>query len=185
MRYALSHPNVEHVTAIGRKNLNVLHSKLTEVLHLDFSDCSALAETLSGQDAVIFCLGTYTGAVSDEELRKITLDYTVEFARVLYVSSPKATFTFLSGNGADRTGRSRLAFARYKGRAAVTIEVIPNREEFFAIGNAVIDRQSLPPRGPPRWMSRINAHRVGNRLIQADQRDRRYNTPSCISPNSR
>jgi uncharacterized protein YbjT (DUF2867 family) len=72
---------------------------------------------LSGQDAAVFCLGTYTGSVSDADLRKITVDYTVEFARVLHRSSPGAAFSFLSGNGADPTGKSRLAFARYKGEA--------------------------------------------------------------------
>jgi len=62
-------------------------------------------------------LGAYTGAVPDAELRKITVDYTVEFARVLRGSSPDAAFSFLSGSGADPTGRSRLPFARYKGEA--------------------------------------------------------------------
>jgi uncharacterized protein YbjT (DUF2867 family) len=61
--------------------------------------------------------GTYTGSVSDAELRAITADYTIEFARVLHNSSPNAAFSFLSGNGADLTGRSRLVFARYKGQA--------------------------------------------------------------------
>jgi uncharacterized protein YbjT (DUF2867 family) len=45
------------------------------------------------------------------------VDYTVEFARVLHDSSPDAAFSFLSGSGADPTGRSRMAFARYKGEA--------------------------------------------------------------------
>jgi uncharacterized protein YbjT (DUF2867 family) len=45
------------------------------------------------------------------------VDYTVEFSRVLRGSSSDAAFSFLSGNGADPTGRSRLAFARYKGEA--------------------------------------------------------------------
>jgi uncharacterized protein YbjT (DUF2867 family) len=72
---------------------------------------------LTGQDAAVFCLGAYTGAVSDQEFHKITVDYTVEFARVLRASSPSAAFSFLSGNGADQTGKSRLAFARYKGEA--------------------------------------------------------------------
>ena len=53
----------------------------------------------------------------DAELRKITVDYTIEFARVLRNSSPDAAFSFLSGSGADPTGRSRMAFARYKGEA--------------------------------------------------------------------
>src|ERR1700690_1249412 len=117
LRYALQNPNVERVTSIGRRNIGISHPKLTEVMHPDFTDCSALAETLSRQDAALFCLGTYTGAVPDAELRKITLDYTIEFARVLHAASPDAEFTFLSGNGADPTGRSRLAFARYKGAA--------------------------------------------------------------------
>ena len=117
LRYALGHPAVERVTAIGRKRLGMSHPKLTEVLHQDFADCSALKGALSGQDAAVFCLGANTGAVPDAELRKITVDYTIEFARVLHGSSPDAAFSFLSGNGADPTGRSRLPFARYKGEA--------------------------------------------------------------------
>src|SRR6266576_1371610 len=117
LRDALDHPAVGRVTAIGRRNLGISHPKLKEVLHKDFGDCSALAEALSEQDAAIFCLGTYTGAVSDTELRKTTVDYTIEFARVLHGSSPNAVFSLLSGSGADQTGRSRMAFARYKGEA--------------------------------------------------------------------
>ena len=117
LRYALENATVGSVTTIGRKTLGISHPKLTDVLHRDFADCSSLAETLSGQDAAVFCLGAYTGAVSDAELRTITVDYTVEFARVLHGRSPDAAFSFLSGNGADSTGRSRMPFARYKGEA--------------------------------------------------------------------
>ena len=117
LRYALDHPVVERVTAIGRRKLGISHPKLMGVVHRDFADCSALAEALSGQNAAVFCLGAYTGAVPDAELRKITVDYTIEFARVLRGSSPDAAFSFLSGSGADPTGRSRIPFARYKGEA--------------------------------------------------------------------
>jgi uncharacterized protein YbjT (DUF2867 family) len=117
LRYALGHAGVGHVLAIGRKALGISHPKLDEVLHRDFADCSVLAEVLTGQNAVVFCLGAYTGAVSDSELRKITVDYTVEFVRILRRSSPDVAFSFLSGSGADPTGRSRMAFARYKGEA--------------------------------------------------------------------
>jgi uncharacterized protein YbjT (DUF2867 family) len=116
-RYALDNPAVGRVTVISRRKIGISHPKLEQVVHLDFADCSALADTLRGQDAAVFCLGTYTGSVSDLELRKITADYTIEFARVLHGSSPGAAFSFLSGNGADPTGRSRMAFARYKGEA--------------------------------------------------------------------
>jgi uncharacterized protein YbjT (DUF2867 family) len=117
LRYALEHPAVGRATAIGRRTLGISHTKLKEVLHRDFADCSALAEALTGQDAAVFCLGAYTGAVPDAELRTITVDYTIEFARVLRASSPDAAFSFLSGSGADPSGRSRMPYARYKGEA--------------------------------------------------------------------
>jgi uncharacterized protein YbjT (DUF2867 family) len=117
LRYALDHAAVGSVTSVGRRKVGIPHPKLKELLHKNFADCSALADALSGQDAALYCLGTYTGSVSDAELRAITTDYTIEFARVLRSSSPNAAFSFLSGNGADPTGRSRLAFARYKGQA--------------------------------------------------------------------
>jgi uncharacterized protein YbjT (DUF2867 family) len=117
LRYALEDPAVGGVTVIGRRNLGMSHPKLREVLHRDFRDCSTLAEPLSGQDAAVFCLGAYTGAVPDAQLRTITVDYTIEFARVLRGASPGAIFSFLSGSGADPSGRSRIPFARYKGAA--------------------------------------------------------------------
>ena len=117
LRYALEHPAVGRVTTIGRRKLGISHPKLKDLLHQDFADCSALVEVLSDQHAAIFCLGAYTGTVSDTELRTITVDYTIEFTRVLHRSSPDAAFAFLSGSGADPTGRSRMSFARYKGEA--------------------------------------------------------------------
>jgi uncharacterized protein YbjT (DUF2867 family) len=117
LHYALENPAVGSLTSIGRRKLGISDSKLREVVHSDFADSTALTDALSGQDAAVFCLGAYTGAVSDEGLRKITVDYAVEFARVLHISSPDAAFSFLSGAGADQTGRSRVPFARYKGQA--------------------------------------------------------------------
>ena len=117
LRSALESSAVKSVTSIGRKKVGISHPKLKEVVHQNFADCSALTDVLSGQDAAVYCLGAYTGSVSDAEFHAITADYTIEFARVLHKSSPNAAFSFLSGNGADQTGRSRIAFARYKGEA--------------------------------------------------------------------
>src|SRR5580700_10674130 len=115
LRYALEDSAVGTVASIGRRKIGISHPKLKEVLHPDFADCSALEEALSAHDAAIFCLGAYTG------LRTITVDYTVELARVLHASSPGAALSFLSGKGADPTGRSRMSFARYKGEAENTL----------------------------------------------------------------
>src|SRR6185295_2865752 len=65
LRYALDHPAIECVTAIGRRKLGVSHPKLAEVLHQDFSNCTSLAQAASCQGGCIFCLGAYTGTVSN------------------------------------------------------------------------------------------------------------------------
>ena len=95
LRYALEHSNVERVTSVGRRKLSISHPKLTEVLRPDFADCSALAGALRGQDAAIFCLSVYTGAVTDAELRTITVDYTVEFAQVSSREQPRCGILIL------------------------------------------------------------------------------------------
>ena len=39
LNYALQSPAVESVTSIGRRNLGIVHPKLSEVVHADFSSC--------------------------------------------------------------------------------------------------------------------------------------------------
>ena len=172
LRYALDDPAVAEVTAVGRTPTGITHPKLKEALHHDFADCSALAGALAGQNAAVFCLGTYTGAVSGAELRKITVDYTVEFARVFRANSPRATFVFLSGSGADPTGRSRMAFARYKGEAETALSAA-------GFGRVYIFRPAyiypVQPRREPNFSYRLlraiyPAFRVllPNQVIRAD-----------------
>jgi len=129
LRYALEHPAVGRVTTIGRKMVGISHPKLKEVLHQDFADCSALAQVLTDQQAAIFCLGAYTGAVPDTELRTITVDYTIEFARVLHGSSPDAVFAFLSGKwrGPDGTKSDVLRTLQGRGRERAAREGICQR----------------------------------------------------------
>lgn len=117
LRQALERPEVTQVTTIGRRPTGVTSSKLTEVVHEDFTDLGGVSNALESCDAALFCLGVYTGNVPDEMFRTITVDYTVTFAQTLRQQSPQAAFCLLSGQGADPTERSRMAFARYKGAA--------------------------------------------------------------------
>jgi uncharacterized protein YbjT (DUF2867 family) len=117
LRYALDHAAVAEVTSVGRRPGGVAHPKLTEVTHDDFTRFDAVGPALEGQDAAIWCLGVYTGAVPDDEFRRITTDFTVAFAEAFEAACPDAAVCFLSGQGADPTGRSRIPFARYKGIA--------------------------------------------------------------------
>ncbi len=172
LRYLLGDPTVGGVTAIGRRAVGLSHPKLSEVVHADFADCSALAEVLTGQDAAVFCLGTYTGAVSDADLRKITVDYTSEFARVFRAGSPGAALSFLSGNGADPAGKSRLPYARYKGEAENAI-LAAGFPHVYVLRPAYI--YPVEPRKEPnfsyrllRWSYPVFQVLFPNQVIRAD-----------------
>jgi uncharacterized protein YbjT (DUF2867 family) len=117
-------------------------------------------------------LGTYTGAVPDAELRTITVDYTIEFARALRGSSPEAAFSFLSGAGADPTGRSRMSFARYKGKAEKAL-LAAGFAHVYLFRPAYI--YPVEPRSEPNFSYRLlraiyPAFRIlfPNQVIQAD-----------------
>lgn len=117
LEQALAYPDVGRVITVGRRATGVAHPDLTEIVHDDFADCTELVPRLEGVDAAFFCLGAYTGAVPDDVFRRITVDYTLAFARALSEANPTAAFCLLSGAGADPSGTSRMAFARYKGEA--------------------------------------------------------------------
>ncbi|WP_162128134.1 NAD(P)H-binding protein [Flavobacterium phycosphaerae] len=108
---------VTQVTSIVRKPTQVSHTKLKEIVHTDFLDFSAIEEEFKHQDVCFYCIGVYTGQVSRTEFAKITIDYTRAFAEMLRKHNEKTTFCFLSGQGADRTEKSRVLFAKDKGIA--------------------------------------------------------------------
>ncbi len=118
---SIASEEVGRVTTIGRRAPAVSHRKLNNVVHTDFLDLSAIENELRGVDVALFCLGAYSGAVPEKEFREVTLDYPAVFAKALKAQSPGATFCLLSGGGADPSGHSRMAFARYKGAAETAV----------------------------------------------------------------
>lgn len=113
----LKSEEVSAVVSFTRRASGVEHPKLQEVILADFTNYSGHTALFTGVDAAYFCIGAYTGTVSDEVFKVITVDYAVAFAEALKVNSPTATYCLLSGQGADRKEKSRVSFARYKGMA--------------------------------------------------------------------
>jgi len=117
LQECLNSPEIGKVISIGRRASGLRHEKLTEVIHTNFLDYSTIEEHFENIDIAYFCIGVYTGAVSRDEFRTITIDYTKSFANMLKSKSPGATFCFLSGAGADQKEKSRMMFAKDKGIA--------------------------------------------------------------------
>lgn len=117
LRQCLESAEVKKVTVIVRRTLGLQHPKLTELIHNNFLDYSAIQENLKNQQVCFFCIGVYTGQVPKDEFIKITVDYTLAFAKALREQNGQTSFCLLSGDGADSSEKSPILFAKYKGIA--------------------------------------------------------------------
>ena len=153
LRECLNSSNISKVISIVRRSSGISHAKLEEVIHADFMNYQGAEHYFENIDAAYFCIGAYTGAVPDDKFKQITVDFTTVFADALKQKSPNATFCLLSGQGADQTEKSRVAFAKYKGMA----ENYLIKQDF---GNLYIFRPAyiypVEPRQEPNLMYRIS-----------------------------
>ena len=117
LKHCIDSDEITKVVTIGRRSTQLSSSKLEELVIHDFMDYSDIEDHFEAIDIAYFCLGEYTGAVPDDEFKKITVDFVRAFADVLKKRSPDAKFILLSGSGADQTEKSRMSFAKYKGMA--------------------------------------------------------------------
>ena len=152
LEHCLQDKHVNSVTSLVRKTSGLQHPKLREVIVNDFSRYDPDAAFLENQDVAFFCIGVYTGAVSRDQFRKITVDYPVRFAKALHRKSPGATFCLLSGSGADRSEKSRLMFAKDKGAAENQLAAI-SFKSFHSFRPAYI--YPVKPRREPNFSYRL------------------------------
>lgn len=124
LTHCLHSDKITEVISLVRKPSDQKHNKLTEIRISNFEDYSALENYFKDMHVAFFCLGVYTGQVSDDLLKRVTVNYAVEFARTLEKNSPQATICLLSGAGADRTEKSKTPFALYKGMAENQIAIL-------------------------------------------------------------
>ena len=131
----LKSETVEKVLVVGRRSCGVSHPKLTEIIHKDFFDLTAIEKQLEGWNACFFCLGISSIGVSDEEYKKMTYDLTMNFAETISRENPQMTFCYVSGSGTDSTEKGRLNWARVKGKTENDLMKLPFKRAFaFRIG---------------------------------------------------
>ncbi|WP_299363187.1 NAD(P)H-binding protein [Winogradskyella sp.] len=151
LEQCLSSSEVVEVISLVRKPSLKTHPKLKEEVVSDFTSYQQMTHHFEAIDAAFFCIGVYTGEVPDAKFKEITVDYAVNFAKVLKRKSPNAIMCLLSGAGADRTEKSRTSFAKYKGMAENAISRL--ELEFYAFRPAYI--YPVTPRKEPNVMYKI------------------------------
>lgn len=127
LRECLLDPRVAEVRSVLRHPTGQQHPKLVEIPHGDFFDYTGLEDRLSGLDACFFCLGVTSAGLDEAAYSRVTHDLTLAAATFLARHNPGLTFCYISGAGADSTGRGRIMWARVKGRTENALLKVPFR----------------------------------------------------------
>ena len=126
----LNHPEIESVLVINRKPCGILHPRLKEILHQDFSDLSPLREQLREYDACFFCAGVSSLGMKEPEYTRITYTLTMAFASTLAELNPGMTFCYVSGAATDSTEKGKLMWARVKGKTENDLTKLPFKQVY-------------------------------------------------------
>jgi hypothetical protein len=141
----LEHPDVKSVLVIGRRSCEMEHQKLREIIHTDFLDYSSIQEELSGYNACFFCLGISAAGMKEQTYHTITHDYAVKAADVLSRQNPDMIFCFVSGAGTDETQKSRMMWARVKGKTENSLKVYPFKALYLFRPAMIMPRKGVKP----------------------------------------
>lgn len=115
LQYCLLSKDVASIVALVRKPTPIKHEKYKELIVEDFLNYDKFINEFKDTDIVFYCLGAYTGSLPAEAFRQVNVDFPLALAKSIQKTSPEATFCLLSGQGADRTEKSKMQFARDKG----------------------------------------------------------------------
>ncbi|KIK49518.1 hypothetical protein CY34DRAFT_796946 [Suillus luteus UH-Slu-Lm8-n1] len=136
-RQAVSDAAITKITVLSRRVLpswmDIPKNDKTEVIILnDFLNYpSDLPARLVGHDACVWALGKSSVGLSDDEYTRITYDYTMHFVNSLQEAGMKDKtgepfrFVFISGEGADPSGKSNIKFAKIKGMTEKALFDLP------------------------------------------------------------
>ncbi|MGL1885609.1 MAG: NAD-dependent epimerase/dehydratase family protein [Reichenbachiella sp.] len=138
----LDHQHIDEVISLGRSTSKLEEPNLTEIIHKDFSDYSAIKDKLKDIDAAYLCMGISAAGLSEEKYTEITYKYTLALAKALLEINPDMTVTYVSGGGTDTTEKGRTMWARVKGKTENDLLNLGFKQAFMFRPNAI-----LPLRG--------------------------------------
>ena len=154
----LQNNKVSEVLIINRRHYEISHPKLKELLVPDFLRLEEFAGSIGGYDACFFCAGISSVAMKEEKYRRITYDTTLGFAKTLLKYNKDMVFTYVSGAQTDSLEKSRMMWARVKGKTENDLQKLPFKKEYnFRPG------VMLPFEGQKNWNSlyRLLAKLIG------------------------
>ncbi|SIQ63890.1 NAD-dependent epimerase/dehydratase family protein [Maribacter ulvicola] len=112
----LVNDKIAEILVINRRPVGIMHPKLKEIIHLDFSDFSSLENELPQYDACFHCMGVSSVGKNEAEFTKYTYDVTKSLVDTCYAANPDMVFNYVSGAGTDASAKGKIMWARVKGK---------------------------------------------------------------------
>jgi uncharacterized protein YbjT (DUF2867 family) len=126
----LQNQKVAEVLIVSRRHYEMQHPKLTELIVPDFFKMDHFADNIKGYDACFFCAGVSSVGKKEEQFTQLTYDTTLGFARSVLAVNPNMVFTYVSGAKTDSSEKSRMMWARVKGKTENDLAKLPFKAEY-------------------------------------------------------
>tara|TARA_B100000497_G_scaffold119387_1_gene146696 strand:- start:1040 stop:1702 length:663 start_codon:yes stop_codon:yes gene_type:complete len=111
----LEHKSVKKITLINRSSLNLIDSKINEIIHADFSNLKSIKPKIEAYDACFHCMGVSSIGMKEPEYTKLTFNITKNLVDLMYDKNPNMVFNYVSGTLTDSSEQGRIMWARVKG----------------------------------------------------------------------
>ena len=131
LRECLLDPDIQIVQTVGRTATGVQNEKLKELVHKDLFNYASVEAQLSGFDACFFCLGVTSTGMTESDYYHLTYELTLAAAETLARLNPQMTFIYVSGQGTDSSERSRMMWARVKGKTENALLRLPFKAAYM------------------------------------------------------
>ena len=121
----LQNSTVHEVLIINRRHYDLQHQKLKELIVPDFFKLNDFAGSLQGYNACFFCAGVSSIGKKESQYTHLTYDTTMAFAQAIAAIDSGIVFTYVSGSHTDSSEKSRMMWARVKGRTESDLLKLP------------------------------------------------------------
>lgn len=141
----LEREDVTSVLSISRRSVELNHPKLTELIHKDFSEFQSIQDQLRGYDACFACMGVSSAGMNEQDYTRLTFEYTIALADVLFKTNPEMIYTYVSGQGTDSTEKGRSMWGRVKGKTENTLINMGFKQAYMFRPGGIIPVKGVSP----------------------------------------
>jgi uncharacterized protein YbjT (DUF2867 family) len=126
----LQNEKVAGVLIVSRRHYEMQHPKLKELIVPDFFKMDQFAEEIKNYDGCFFCAGVSSIGKNEAQFTHLTYDTTLAFAKSVVAVNANLVFTYVSGAKTDSSEKSKMMWARVKGKTENDLTKLPFKAEY-------------------------------------------------------